>query len=173
MQKQSKTKPNKSQAYLDAHLKRIDCIGTRNYKNHISSRELKEEKPKKGRRRKEKCKGGETTTINQSIQSMNASFSDLNSSTTSSLLISTCKYTCVKLPSTDINTLTLADPLSIPLNMSFLFGGPPKMSSAEKIAAAETEVEMVSDMFNRWVLLYFSIRGVMADSPLQIDRVLH
>ncbi|KAF7116990.1 hypothetical protein CNMCM5793_005637 [Aspergillus hiratsukae] len=33
--------------------------------------------------------------------------------------------------------------------MSFLFGGPPKMSSAEKIAAAETEVEMVSDMFNR------------------------
>ncbi|KAH8422585.1 Tim10/DDP family zinc finger protein [Aspergillus melleus] len=33
--------------------------------------------------------------------------------------------------------------------MSFLFGGPPKMSSAEKIAAAETEIEMVSDMFNR------------------------
>jgi import inner membrane translocase subunit TIM10 len=25
----------------------------------------------------------------------------------------------------------------------------PKMSSAEKIAAAETEVEMISDMFNR------------------------
>jgi len=33
--------------------------------------------------------------------------------------------------------------------MSFLFGGQPKLSSAEKIAAAETEVEMVSDMFNR------------------------
>ena len=33
--------------------------------------------------------------------------------------------------------------------MSFLFGGPPKVSSAEKIAAAEIEVEMVSDMFNR------------------------
>ncbi|KAI9043077.1 Tim10/DDP family zinc finger protein [Aspergillus affinis] len=33
--------------------------------------------------------------------------------------------------------------------MSFLFGGPPKMSSAEKIAAAETEIEMISDMFNR------------------------
>ncbi|KAJ5084804.1 protein transporter tim10 [Penicillium alfredii] len=33
--------------------------------------------------------------------------------------------------------------------MSFLFGGPPKMSSAEKLAAAETEVEMISDMFNR------------------------
>ncbi|KAJ5326565.1 hypothetical protein N7541_010599 [Penicillium brevicompactum] len=33
--------------------------------------------------------------------------------------------------------------------MSFLFGGAPKMSSAEKIAAAETEVEMISDMFNR------------------------
>ncbi|KAL9135236.1 MAG: hypothetical protein Q9175_003572 [Cornicularia normoerica] len=33
--------------------------------------------------------------------------------------------------------------------MSFLFGGRPQLSSAEKIAAAETEVEMVSDMFNR------------------------
>ncbi|KAI9752233.1 MAG: protein transporter tim10 [Chaenotheca gracillima] len=35
--------------------------------------------------------------------------------------------------------------------MSFLFGGPPKMSSADKIAAAETELEMISDMFNRLV----------------------
>ena len=34
--------------------------------------------------------------------------------------------------------------------MSFLFGGRPQLSSAEKIAAAETEVEMVSDMFNRF-----------------------
>ncbi|SLM36855.1 mitochondrial intermembrane space translocase subunit [Lasallia pustulata] len=33
--------------------------------------------------------------------------------------------------------------------MSFLFGGRPQLSSAEKIAAAETEVEMVSDMYNR------------------------
>ncbi|MCJ1297263.1 protein transporter tim10 [Hypocenomyce scalaris] len=33
--------------------------------------------------------------------------------------------------------------------MSFLFGGRPQLSSAEKIAAAETEVEMVSDMFSR------------------------
>ncbi|KAL2821389.1 mitochondrial import inner membrane translocase subunit tim10 [Aspergillus cavernicola] len=33
--------------------------------------------------------------------------------------------------------------------MSFLFGGAPKMSSEQKIAAAETEVEMISDMFNR------------------------
>jgi len=36
--------------------------------------------------------------------------------------------------------------------MSFLFGGGrPQPSSAEKIAAAETEIEMVSDMFNRLV----------------------
>lgn len=35
--------------------------------------------------------------------------------------------------------------------MSFLFGGQPKLSSEQKIAAAETEVEMVSDMFNRSV----------------------
>jgi import inner membrane translocase subunit TIM10 len=34
--------------------------------------------------------------------------------------------------------------------MSFLFGGKPQLSSAEKIAAAETEVEMISDMFNRY-----------------------
>lgn len=34
--------------------------------------------------------------------------------------------------------------------MSFLFGSRPQLSSAEKIAAAETEVEMVSDMFNRY-----------------------
>ncbi|OKL59400.1 Mitochondrial import inner membrane translocase subunit tim10 [Talaromyces atroroseus] len=33
--------------------------------------------------------------------------------------------------------------------MSFLFGGRPQLSSEQKIAAAETEVEMVSDMFNR------------------------
>ena len=34
--------------------------------------------------------------------------------------------------------------------MSFLFGGRPQLSSAEKITAAETEVEMISDMFNRY-----------------------
>lgn len=33
--------------------------------------------------------------------------------------------------------------------MSFLFGGRPQISSAEKISAAESEIEMVSDMFNR------------------------
>ncbi|EEA21618.1 protein transporter tim10 [Talaromyces marneffei ATCC 18224] len=33
--------------------------------------------------------------------------------------------------------------------MSFLFGGRPQLSSEQKIAAAETEVEMVSDLFNR------------------------
>ncbi|GAB7356077.1 hypothetical protein MBLNU459_g6691t1 [Dothideomycetes sp. NU459] len=36
--------------------------------------------------------------------------------------------------------------------MSFLFGGGrPQPSSAEKIAAAEAEIEMVSDMYNRLV----------------------
>ena len=34
--------------------------------------------------------------------------------------------------------------------MSFLFGGGrPQMSSAQKIEAAETELELVTDMFNR------------------------
>jgi hypothetical protein len=36
--------------------------------------------------------------------------------------------------------------------MSFLLGGGrSQVSSAEKIAAAETEIEMVSDMFSRYV----------------------
>jgi len=36
--------------------------------------------------------------------------------------------------------------------MSFLFGGGrPQPSSAEKIAAAEAEIEMVSNMFNQYV----------------------
>ncbi|KAI5298772.1 protein transporter tim10 [Ascosphaera atra] len=33
--------------------------------------------------------------------------------------------------------------------MSFLFGGPPKLSSEEKISRAEMEVEMVTDMLSR------------------------
>ncbi|KAJ5183397.1 mitochondrial import inner membrane translocase subunit tim10 [Penicillium capsulatum] len=33
--------------------------------------------------------------------------------------------------------------------MSFLFGGQPKMSSEMKIAQAEMEVDMISDMFTR------------------------
>jgi len=33
--------------------------------------------------------------------------------------------------------------------MSFLFGGRPQPSSAEKIAAAENEVELVSDMYKK------------------------
>ena len=38
--------------------------------------------------------------------------------------------------------------------MSYLFGGGrPQPSSAEKLAAAETEVEMVSDMLNRYTSL--------------------
>jgi hypothetical protein len=45
----------------------------------------------------------------------------------------------------------LENPKSRPWwKMSFLFGGGrPQPSSAEKIAAAEQEIEMVSDMFNR------------------------
>jgi hypothetical protein len=42
--------------------------------------------------------------------------------------------------------------------MSFLFGGGrPQPTSEQKIAAAEAEVEMVSDMFNRCVGQLFDI----------------
>lgn len=33
--------------------------------------------------------------------------------------------------------------------MSFLFGGRPQPSSAEKIALAEAELELIQDMYNR------------------------
>jgi hypothetical protein len=47
--------------------------------------------------------------------------------------------------------------------MSFLFGGArPQPSSAEKIAAAEAEIEMVSGMFNQYVAL----QAVAAHSAL-------
>jgi import inner membrane translocase subunit TIM10 len=35
--------------------------------------------------------------------------------------------------------------------MNFFGGARPQPSSAEKIAAAEAEIEMVSDMFNRYI----------------------
>ncbi|OCK85565.1 hypothetical protein K432DRAFT_249329, partial [Lepidopterella palustris CBS 459.81] len=35
--------------------------------------------------------------------------------------------------------------------MSFLFGGRPQISSEQKIAQAEAEIDMVSDMFSRLV----------------------
>lgn len=44
--------------------------------------------------------------------------------------------------------------------MSFLFGGGrPQPSSAEKIAAAEAEIEMVSGMFNQYVFTANSYRS--------------
>lgn len=47
------------------------------------------------------------------------------------------------------NTIRSFPDFSIIPVMSFLFGGRPQLSSAEKIAAAELEVEMVSDMLHR------------------------
>jgi hypothetical protein len=51
---------------------------------------------------------------------------------------------------TYIRTLTKPLPHTTHSKMSFLFGqGRPQPSSAEKIAAAEAEIEMVSNMFNQ------------------------
>lgn len=48
---------------------------------------------------------------------------------------------------------TQQQPFSTYIKMSFLFGGGrPQPSSAEKIAAAEAEIDMVSDMYNRYTL---------------------
>ena len=49
--------------------------------------------------------------------------------------------------------------------MSFLFNKPPQLSSAEKIAAAESEVEMISDMFNRYTTLQ-STFSITREPPL-------
>ncbi|KAF3002647.1 protein transporter tim10 [Curvularia kusanoi] len=38
--------------------------------------------------------------------------------------------------------------------MSFLFGGRPQLSSEQKIAAAEAEIDMVSDMYSRYDLTF-------------------
>jgi import inner membrane translocase subunit TIM10 len=38
-----------------------------------------------------------------------------------------------------------------PYTMSFLFGGRPQLSSEQKIAQAEAEIDMVSDMYSRYV----------------------
>lgn len=44
--------------------------------------------------------------------------------------------------------------------MSFLFGGKPQLSSEQKIAQAEAEIDMISDMYSRCVekSLLFSFR---------------
>jgi hypothetical protein len=54
---------------------------------------------------------------------------------------------------TDLSQFPKSHP-ELTFTMSFLFGGAPKMSSEQKIAAAETEVEMITDMFNRFVRPY-------------------
>ena len=50
--------------------------------------------------------------------------------------------------------------------MSFLFGQRPQPSSAEKIAAAEAEIDMVSDMFNRSAPPLLSQSSQSSQSPL-------
>jgi hypothetical protein len=47
--------------------------------------------------------------------------------------------------------------------MSFLFGGRPQLSSEQKIAAAEAEIDMVSDMYSRYALL--SLPGATQHVP--------
>jgi hypothetical protein len=54
--------------------------------------------------------------------------------------------------------------------MSFLFGGRPQLSSEQKIAAAETEVEMVSDLFNRYVIEMPKRDGEMMLRGKLLDR---
>lgn len=53
------------------------------------------------------------------------------------------------IPPTPINSGFSLSTLNHTSTMSFLFGGQPKMSSEMKIAQAEMEVDMISDMFTR------------------------
>ena len=56
--------------------------------------------------------------------------------------------------------------------MSFMFGGRPQPSSAEKIAAAEAEIEMINGMVNRYHAPFsrsFLPRPVLSPSPTYRD----
>lgn len=59
--------------------------------------------------------------------------------------------------------------------MSFLFGQKPHVpSSQEKIAAAEAEIEMVSNMFNQYVVSRaISRQCALTNGSLQTSRHLH
>ncbi len=51
--------------------------------------------------------------------------------------------------------------------MSFLFGGGrPQLTSAQKIEAAETELELVSDMFNRYGTLSMLLEAYQATDTI-------
>ena len=56
--------------------------------------------------------------------------------------------------------------------MSFLFGGRPQLSSAEKISAAETEVEMLSETFSRYVASSDSLSwsGLQLIDPFSVSK---
>ena len=56
--------------------------------------------------------------------------------------------------------------------MSFLFGGRSQLSSEQKIAAAETEVEMVSDMFYRSVFRRHLSHSYIPTGPLHVRSII-
>ena len=50
-----------------------------------------------------------------------------------------------------------------------MFGfGRPQPSSAEKIAAAEAEMDMVTDMFNKWVLHHICF--ILSNAPYRLTK---
>jgi import inner membrane translocase subunit TIM10 len=57
--------------------------------------------------------------------------------------------------------------------MSFLFGGRPQLSSEQKIAAAEAEIDMVSDMYSRYVIAQFPHHSARPSytSAVQLPRL--
>jgi import inner membrane translocase subunit TIM10 len=56
--------------------------------------------------------------------------------------------------------------------MNFFGGGRPQPSSAEKIAAAEAEIDMVSDMFNRYApdISYYLLLNASDKSQCRLVR---
>jgi hypothetical protein len=129
---ESKTVNSKCKSYLfcrpkpdKAHLGRIESIANANG-SHIVERRRREEEEK------ETAEPSFSTRVAQASPTSRIRWT----------LWCSTPYSTYSLPSSN----STSNHIYI---MSFLFGGAPKMSSAEKIAAAETEVEMISDMFNR------------------------
>jgi hypothetical protein len=85
-----------------------------------------------------------------------------------SLIRSSLEHNCQIFAQLLLPSELYSDTPSICINMSFLFGGGrPQPTSEQKLAAAEAEVEMVSDMFNRYGCIFGNAALQHAINPPQ------
>jgi len=116
----------------------IECMKSERY-SHIAWMKRKEEKSS-GKKVEKLGVGGEGPSFD---------LSNFRPSSFTCTFIITFGNSPRFIPWIELTILIIILQNSISSTMSFLFGGQPKMSSEQKLAAAETEVEMIADMFNR------------------------